>query len=169
MEEAGINEIIFPPIKDQLFIPDSLLPATETVDVLMNTIHGEIVIRLDPGLAPVTVSAFVRLARRGFYDGLTFHRVVSDFVVQGGDPTGTGWGDPGYRLPCEYSTAIFERGTVGMATAGKDTGGSQFFICHSEQPHLNRRYTIFGQVFSGMEVVDQIQIDDQIIKLQLLN
>lgn len=169
LEEAGVTDVKAPMISDALFVPDTLWPAGETIDVQLTTGYGEIIMRLDPGIAPVTVTAFTLLAGKGFYDGLNFHRVVSDFVVQGGDPTGTGWGGPGYSLPCEYGTARFERGTIGMATAGKDTGGSQFFICHSEQPHLNRRYTIFGQVISGMEFVDQIQIDDQIIKVQLLN
>ena len=169
LQEAGETEITIPVIKEKLFVPDTLLTGTEAIEVLLVTSHGEIVMELYPSLAPVTVSSFIRLVQKGFYDGLTFHRVVSDFVVQGGDPMGTGWGGPGYSLPCEYGTVPFERGTVGMATAGKDTGGSQFFICHSEQPHLNRRYTVFGRVASGMEIVDQIQIDDQITKVQLLN
>ncbi len=111
----------------------------------------------------------MHVLKKKYYDNIIFHRVVSDFVIQGGDPQGTGWGGPGYNIPCEYSPVPFVRGTVGMATAGKDTGGSQFFICHSEQPHLNGRYTVFGKVKSGMEVVDQIQIGDVINHATKLN
>ncbi len=112
--------------------------------------------------APRTVQSFVGLAKAGFYDGLTFHRVVPNFVVQGGCPIGNGWGHPGYDLRCEYNPLRYDRGMVGMAHAGKDTGGSQFFVTHSPQPHLDGRYTIFGRVIEGMEVVDSIRVDDVI-------
>jgi len=126
------------------------------------TSKGEIEIALYFDAAPLTVLNFIELARDGFYNGLTFHRVVPNFVVQGGDPRGDGWGGPPYYLRCEYSDEPFRRGTVGMATSGKDTGGSQFFITLSPQPHLEGRYTVFGQVQFGMEVVDQIIVGDLI-------
>jgi cyclophilin family peptidyl-prolyl cis-trans isomerase len=132
---------------------------------LIQTNRGEIEIELLTEVAPLTVLNFIDLARSGFYDGLSFHRVVPNFVVQGGCPRGDGWGGPPYCIRCEYSDVPFERGTVGIATSGHDTGGSQFFICHSPQPHLDARYTVFGQVLSGMDVVDQIVVGDVIQKI----
>ena len=129
------------------------------------TQKGEIDFELRFDLAPLTVINFIKLAREGFYDGLIFHRVVPDFVVQGGDPRGDGWGGPAHYIRCEYSKQPYERGTVGIATSGKDTGGSQFFITLSPQPHLNGRYTVFGQVVEGMEAVDQIVVGDVIEKV----
>ena len=108
-----------------------------------------------------------RLAARSYYDGLTFHRVVPDFVAQGGDPRGDGWGGPGFTLRCELSPRRYLRGTVGMALAGKDTGGSQFFITHSMQPHLDGKYTIIGEVVAGMEVVDTLLPGDRILRATL--
>jgi cyclophilin family peptidyl-prolyl cis-trans isomerase len=122
--------------------------------------RGEFVIALDGKSAPNTVASFLALIRKGFYDGLTFHRVVPDFVVQGGDPRGDGWGGPGYTIRSEWSRLPYERGTVGIAHAGKDTGGSQFFVALSPQPHLNGRYTVFGRVIKGMDAVDSIQPQD---------
>jgi HEAT repeat protein len=133
----------------------------------ITTNRGDIVIELLHREAPRTVQSFVNLAGDGFYDGLSFHRVVPNFVIQGGCPIGNGWGDPGYDLRCEYSPLRYERGTVGMAHAGKDTGGSQFFITHSPQPHLNGRYTIFGRVVEGMDVVDAIQVEDDIERVEI--
>jgi cyclophilin family peptidyl-prolyl cis-trans isomerase len=158
-----------PATSDRLFIPDTLINPDSDIQVVLATSRGDIQIRLRPDLARVTVSNFIYLVKKGYYNNISFHRVVSDFVIQAGDPQGTGWGGPGYSIPCEYSPAPFKRGTMGMATAGKDTGGSQFFICHSEQPHLVGRYTVFGQVVEGMDVVDQIQIDDKIMQITILN
>lgn len=151
-----------------LFVADSLYLDRDSLLATIETNRGMIEISLYPQLAPATVGSFVHLARKGFFDNKTFHRVVPDFVVQGGDPRGDGWGGPGYSIPCEYNAHPYLRGTVGMATAGKDTGGSQFFICHSPQPHLNGRYTVFGQVIRGMDVVDQIQRDDKIKSIKIL-
>jgi len=134
---------------------------------VIRTEKGDIEIELWPERAPATVANFISLIRQKFYNNLTFHRVVSDFVIQGGDPRGDGWGGPAYHIPCEYNETEFERGTVGMATGGKDTGGSQFFICHSEQPHLNGRYTAFGRVQRGMEIADTIEIDDKILEITI--
>ncbi len=106
-----------------------------------------------------------RARTNAFYSGLTFHRVVPDFVIQGGDPRGDGWGGPDYFIRCEYSDKPYLRGTVGVATSGKDTGGSQFFITHSPQPRLTARYTVFAQVISGDEVIDAIVKGDVIEKV----
>jgi cyclophilin family peptidyl-prolyl cis-trans isomerase len=116
---------------------------------------GEFVIQLYPDKAPITVNSFVFLARQGYFDGVTFHRVLEGFMAQGGDPTGTGTSGPGYQFVNETSDLTFDKaGVVAMANAGPDTNGSQFFITFSPQPGLNGGYTIFGQVISGMDVVD---------------
>lgn len=129
------------------------------------TNRGKMVFQLFPESAPQNVANFYTLAKSGFYKGLTFHRVVSDFVIQGGDPDGTGWGGPGFSVVDEYSDRPFERGSVGIATAGKDTGGSQFFICHSRQPHLDGHYTLFGKLTKGYDILDKIEQEDRIINI----
>jgi cyclophilin family peptidyl-prolyl cis-trans isomerase len=122
----------------------------------LDTNHGEIVIELDPARSPQTVNNFVFLARDGYYDGVIFHRVIENFMIQGGDPTGTGTGGPGYKFRDEIEgQGQYSRGTVAMANAGPNTNGSQFFICHSDVG-LPHSYTIFGKVSSGMEAVDSI-------------
>lgn len=126
------------------------------------TSQGEIQMELYFDTAPLTVLNFVALAKDGFYDGLVFHRVVPNFVVQGGDPRGDGWGGPGYYIRDEFSSEPYMRGSVGVATSGKDTGGSQFFITLSPQPHLEGRYTLFGRVLHGMEAADRIAVGDVI-------
>ena len=131
----------------------------------ISTERGEIRIRLRPG--SFTAENFVKLARAGFYDQLTFHRIVPGFVAQGGDPRGDGSGGPGYSIPCEIDGERYARGAVGMALAGKDTGGSQFFITLSPQPHLEGRYTLFGNVISGMEVADQLMEGDRILRVEV--
>jgi len=148
-----------------LFVSDNLILQKEPIKATIETNKGEILIELYPEVAPATVSNFIQLTEKGYYNNIFFHRVLPDFVVQGGDPRGDGMGGPGYTIPCEYNEKSFKRGTIGIATAGKDTGGSQFFICHSEQSHLNRKYTLFGNVLNGMDVVDRIEIDDKIIKI----
>lgn len=118
---------------------------------------GEFVIQLYPDKAPLTVNSFVFLAREGYFDGTTFHRVIEGFMAQGGDPTGTGMGGPGYKFQNEDSDLTFDKaGVVAMANAGRDTNGSQFFITFGPTPQLNGGYTIFGQVIEGMEVVNEI-------------
>jgi peptidyl-prolyl cis-trans isomerase B (cyclophilin B) len=118
---------------------------------------------------PKTVKNFVDLARKGFYDGLTFHRVIPEFVIQGGCPHGTGSGGPGYTIPCELDgdNQYHDRGVLSMAHAGRDTGGSQFFICHNRQntQHLDRKHTCFGKVVEGLEVIDDIRVGDKIEKI----
>ncbi len=119
--------------------------------------------------APGTVANFVKLARQGFYNGLTFHRVIPDFVIQGGCPKGTGVGGPGYSIPCETSgdNQYHDRGVLSMAHAGKDTGGSQFFICHSRRntQHLDRKHTCFGKVVDGLDIIDAIRQGDKILEI----
>jgi cyclophilin family peptidyl-prolyl cis-trans isomerase/HEAT repeat protein len=133
------------------------------------TSRGEFELILFPGKARLTVANFLELVKKGFYKDIYFHRVVPGFVIQAGDPRGDGWGGPGYSVPCEYNDIFYDRGIVGMAHAGKDTGGSQFFITHTPQPHLNGRHTAFGKVTRGMEVVDSIVLYDKIIKIEILN
>jgi len=132
--------------------------------VTLQTSRGAVTVELRPDAAPTTVARFLGLVRDGFYDGLTFHRVVPAFVVQGGDPRGDGYGGPGWAQRCEDNRLRYERGTVGMALAGRDTGGSQFFITHGPQPHLEGRYTAFGRVVEGMDVVDALQPGDRIVE-----
>lgn len=119
--------------------------------------------------APGTVRNFVELSKKGFYDGLTFHRVIPDFVIQGGCPEGTGRGGPGFNIPCELTgdNQYHDRGVLSMAHAGRNTGGSQFFICHSRKntSHLDRNHTCFGKVVEGVEIVDDIRQGDKIIQI----
>ena len=119
--------------------------------------------------APATVENFIKLSKDGFYDGLTFHRVIPDFVIQGGCPYGNGMGGPGYNIKCELDgdNQYHDRGVLSMAHAGRDTGGSQFFICHSRNntSHLDRMHTCFGKVYEGLEVIDKIRQGDKIEKI----
>jgi len=141
-------------------------PAVST-QAFIDTDRGTIQIELAVLDAPLTVDNFVALARRGFFNGLTFHRVVPDFVVQGGDPRGDGEGGPGYTMRNEISEQPYLRGTVGIALDWADTGGSQFFITHSPQPHLDAKYTVFGRVIAGIDVVDKIQQGDVIRRVRV--
>ena len=122
--------------------------------------------------APNTVANFIKLAKQGFYDGLTFHRVLPDFVIQGGCPDGTGAGGPGYKIDCELKgeNQYHDRGVLSMAHAGRNTGGSQFFICHSRNntSHLDRQHTCFGKVYEGLEVIDTIRQGDTIEKIVII-
>ena len=134
--------------------------ATYRVDIA--TDRGTIVMELDPQLAPHTVNNFVSLARDGFYDGLTFHRVVPEFVIQGGDPEGSGRGGPGYRFPDEPVKGEYTLGAVAMANAGPDTNGSQFFVCIDDCTRkLDKAYNLFGYVTEGIGITQQIQPGDQ--------
>jgi len=122
--------------------------------------------------APNTVANFIKLSKDGFYNGLTFHRVIPNFVIQGGCPNGTGAGGPGYSIKCETSggNQYHDRGVLSMAHAGKDTGGSQFFVCHSRAntAHLDRKHTCFGKVYEGLEVIDAIRQGDKIEKIEII-
>lgn len=140
----------------------ALARAGRSVQAIVTTSKGSFTIDLLPTEAPLTVDNFVRLAQRAYFRGITIHRVVPNFVVQDGDPRGDGNGGPGYQIRCEINEVPYERAAVGMALSGKDTGGSQWFITHSRQPHLDGGYTVFGRVTSGMEVVDNIVRGDVI-------
>ena len=141
------------PPKEGAFAAEPL-PAHATVE--LQTVRGRIVVRLFPTDAPTNVRSFLHLVRRGFFDGLTFHRVVPDFVSQGGDPRGDGSGGPGWALPCEINLHRYHEGSMGMALAGRDTGGSQFFFAHGTQPHLDGRYTLFGEIVEGKDVAESL-------------
>ena len=143
------------------------IPARPATSAVIRTERGVIRIALDAHAAPRTVENFARLARARYFDGLSYHRVVPNFVVQDGCPRGDGWGGPGYAIPCEYNDKSYSTGTVGMALSGKDTGGSQWFITLSPQPRLEGRHTAFGEVISGMEVVERLQPGDRIVKVDV--
>jgi len=131
-----------------------------------NTSRGPIQVELYPDKAPLTVANFVNLAKRGFYDGLNFHRVIPDFMIQGGCPEGSGRGGPGYRFEDETTNGVaHERGVLSMANAGPNTSGSQFFITHVATPWLDGKHTVFGKVVSGLEVVDAVKQGDTIDSL----
>lgn len=139
---------------------------------IISTEKGDMKVEFYENDAPNTVKNFVDLAEKGFYNGLTFHRVIPDFVIQGGCPNGTGAGGPGYSIKCELDggNQYHDRGVLSMAHAGRDTGGSQFFICHSRNntSHLDRRHTCFGKVVEGLDVIDSIRQGDKIIKIDII-
>jgi peptidyl-prolyl cis-trans isomerase B (cyclophilin B) len=147
--------------------PEMKIDPKKAYRVEIETPKGIIEIELYPQYAPKTVNNFVFLAREGFYDGVSFHRVISDFVIQGGDPTGTGRGGPGYRFEdeCKGNPLKHEVGSLSMANAGPNTNGSQFFITHSPQPHLDGRHTVFGKVVKGQDVVNAIRQRDRMTKV----
>jgi peptidyl-prolyl cis-trans isomerase B (cyclophilin B) len=149
--------------------PSMNIDPKKTYKVTMETTKGDIEIELYPEYAPVTVNNFVFLAREGFYDGVRFHRVISNFVIQGGDPTGTGSGGPGYRFQDEFkgNPLKHERGSLSMANAGPNTNGSQFFVAHSPQPHLDGKHTVFGKVTEGLDVVDAIRQGDTMTRVEV--
>ena len=135
-----------------------------------DTSRGPIVVELYPKKAPLTVANFVNLAKRGFYNGLSFHRVIADFMIQGGDPEGTGRGGPGYKFADELKPGKYrkhQRGSLSMANAGPNTNGSQFFITHIVTDWLDGKHTVFGQVKSGQDVVDKIQKGDEIKSIKI--
>ena len=133
---------------------------------IMETEKGTIHIDFFDQDAPKTVKNFVDLSEKGFYDGLTFHRVIPDFVIQGGCPKGNGTGGPGYKIKCEINPNKHQAGSLSMAHAGRDTGGSQFFICHSPQPHLDGVHTVFGRT-QDMDVVNAIRQGDKILSVKI--
>jgi peptidyl-prolyl cis-trans isomerase B (cyclophilin B) len=137
----------------------------------IETSKGTMVLELYDDDAPGTVANFVKLSNDGFYNGLKFHRVIPDFVIQGGCPKGDGTGGPGYKIPCELdgTKQFHDRGVISMAHAGRNTGGSQFFICHSRRntAHLDRNHTVFGKVIENVDVVDLIRQGDTIVKITI--
>jgi cyclophilin family peptidyl-prolyl cis-trans isomerase len=153
--------------------PEMGLDLKKKYTATMSTDKGDIVLELFVDKTPLTVNNFVFLAQEGFYDGTIFHRVIPDFMAQGGDPTGTGRGGPGYRFADEFHPSLkHDRpGILSMANAGSNTNGSQFFITHIPTPHLNGKHSVFGQVVSGMDVLlsipsrDPIKLDSPAVKL----
>ncbi len=145
--------------------PALTIDPTKNYTVTMETDKGSIEIALSAEHAPNTVNNFVFLAREGYYDGLTFHRVIRNFMVQGGDPTGSGSGGPGYKFAdeCKGNPLKHDAKVISMANAGPNTNGSQFFITHAPQPHLNGKHTVFGKVTKGEDIVDAIAQGDRMI------
>jgi peptidyl-prolyl cis-trans isomerase B (cyclophilin B) len=150
--------------------PEMEIDPAKNYRATIETSRGNIVLELYPTYAPKTVNNFVFLARQGFYDGLTFHRVIGNFMIQGGDPTGTGGGGPGYKFEDEVRSNPLkhETGVISMANAGANTNGSQFFITHSPQPHLNGKHTVFGKVLEGQDVVNAVRQGDIMRKVTII-
>ncbi len=148
-------------------LPPLAIDVKRTYRARIETERGTIEIELYAQNAPRTVNNFVFLAREGFYDGVPFHRVIADFMIQGGDPTGSGRGGPGYRFADEMkgNPLKHETGSLSMANAGPDTNGSQFFITHAPQPHLDGKHTVFGKVVAGQEVVNAIRQGDRMLRV----
>ncbi|MBW2616298.1 MAG: peptidylprolyl isomerase [Deltaproteobacteria bacterium] len=147
--------------------PEMQIDSQKTYRTKIETNRGDIELELYAEYAPKTVNNFVFLAKEGFYDGVPFHRVISDFMVQGGDPTGTGRGGPGYKFEDEFdgNPLRHETGVISMANAGPNTNGSQFFITHSPQSHLDGMHTVFGKVVEGQDIVNAIQQGDSMVKV----
>ncbi len=149
--------------------PAMQIDPQKTYRVTIETNRGDMELELYPEYAPKTVNNFVFLAQEGFYDGVVFHRVINDFMIQGGDPTGTGSGGPGYKFEDEVADNPLRHETrvISMANAGPNTNGSQFFITHSPQPHLDGMHTVFGKVVGGQEIVNAIQQGDRVVKVMV--
>ena len=147
--------------------PAMTIDAKKKYRIKIETVRGTIELDLTPQYTPKTVNNFVFLAREGFYDGVRFHRVIPDFMIQGGDPTGTGRGGPGYKFEDELegNPLKHETGVISMANAGPNTNGSQFFITHAPQPHLDGKHTVFGKVVNGQKVVDAVRAGDVMTKV----
>lgn len=149
----------------QMQVDSSGLSKTKAI---LKTVHGNIVFKFYPNKAPNTVTRISELISKGFYDGLIFHRVVPNFVIQGGDPTATGTGGSGRRLKAEFNDIQHIKGTVAMARAqDKDSADSQFYIALTNLPHLDRNYTVFGQVIEGLEILEKVQQGDKMLSLSL--
>jgi peptidyl-prolyl cis-trans isomerase B (cyclophilin B) len=140
---------------------------------IIHTEKGDMKVEFYDNDAPNTVANFLKLTKSGYYNGLTFHRVIPDFVIQGGCPNGTGTGGPGYKIDCELDggNQYHDRGVLSMAHAGRNTGGSQFFICHSRTntAHLDRNHTCFGKVVEGLDIIDDIRQGDKIVSIEVLS
>jgi peptidyl-prolyl cis-trans isomerase B (cyclophilin B) len=150
--------------------PAMTIDPNQVYKVKLETSRGDIELELYPEHAPVTVNNFIFLVNAAFYDGVSFHRVIDNFMIQGGDPTGTGRGGPGYRFEDELENNPLNHGSkvISMANAGPNTNGSQFFITHLPQPHLDGKHTVFGKVTVGEDVVDAVRQGDQIIKAAVM-
>lgn len=140
---------------------------------IIKTSKGDMTVEFYEKDAPLTVKNFVDLSNKGFYNGLKFHRVIPNFVIQGGCPQGTGVGGPGYAIPCELSggNQYHDKGVLSMAHAGRNTGGSQFFICHNREntQHLDRNHTCFGKVVEGLDVIDNVKQGDTILSIEIVD
>ena len=149
--------------------PEIQIDSGKTYRAIIETNVGVIELELYSQHAPKTVNNFIFLTGKGFYNGLSFHRVINNFMIQGGDPTGTGGGGPGYRFEDEVAENPLkhEKGVISMANAGPNTNGSQFFITHAPQPHLNGKHTVFGKVVVGQNVVDSIQEGDKMEQVKI--
>jgi peptidyl-prolyl cis-trans isomerase B (cyclophilin B) len=142
------------------------------MNAIIKTNKGDMKVEFYEKDAPNTVANFVKLSKDGYYNGLTWHRVLPDFVIQGGCPNGTGAGGPGYKIDCELdgNNQYHDRGVLSMAHAGRNTGGSQFFVCHSRNntSHLDRNHTCFGKVIEGVDIVDKIRVGDTIDSIEII-
>jgi len=149
--------------------PEMQIDPGKNYRVKIETSRGDIQLALYLEHAPKTVNNFIFLAKQGFYEGVTFHRVINDFMIQGGDPTGTGTGGPGYKFEDEVdeNPLVHDQGVISMANAGPNTNGSQFFITHSPQPHLNGNHTVFGRVVEGQDIVDTIEQGDSMVSIKV--
>ncbi len=145
--------------------PSMLIDTNKQYTAIIKTVKGDLVLELFASDAPITVNNFVFLAREGFYDGTTFHRVIPDFMAQGGDPTGTGAGNPGYFFTDEFTERTHIAGALSMANSGANTNGSQFFITYTPQHHLDGKHTVFGQLIQGMDVLEKIRKGDIIKRI----
>jgi peptidyl-prolyl cis-trans isomerase B (cyclophilin B) len=147
--------------------PQMMIDTDRQYTAVIETERGELVLELFASDVPMTVNNFVFLSREGFYDGTTFHRVIPGFMAQGGDPSGTGAGNPGYSFPDEFTHHAHGTGTLSMANSGPDTNGCQFFITYAPQPHLDGKHSVFGQLTEGMEVLESIESGDTILKITI--
>lgn len=170
----GLIGVIKMPFEQAKNSPDSsslkspipmIIDLNKKYTATIKTAKGDIVLELYPKDAPVTVNNFVSLARKGFYNGLTFHRVIPGFMAQGGDPNGNGTGGPGYKFQDEFSQRKHITGALSMANSGPNTNGSQFFICYAPQPHLDGKHTVFGQCIAGMDVLNKLVNGDKMIEV----
>jgi len=157
VQNTSVQKIspIIKPTESEVKMPELQIDKTKTYTAVMETSEGEITIELSAAKTPITVSNFVSLAKKGFYNNTIFHRVIKGFMIQGGDPKGDGTGGPGYKFDDEPFEGEYTKGTIAMANAGPDTNGSQFFIMHADYP-LPKNYVIFGKVIKGIEIVDKI-------------
>ena len=151
--------------------PEMTIDVTKKYIATMSTSKGDVVLELDPSAAPKTVNNFVFLAKEGYYDNITFHRVIANFMAQGGDPTGTGTGGPGYKFEdeCKNNPLIHDAGVISMANAGPNTNGSQFFLVHNRKDtaHLDGKHTVFGKSMDGMDVILALRQGDQLMKVTI--
>ena len=159
---TGVIKMPSQPAKSYNSPTPMVIDVNKKYTAVIKTAKGDLTLELYPQNAPVTVNNFVSLARKGFYNGLTFHRIIPGFMAQGGDPTGTGAGGPGYKFQDEFSQRTHVTGALSMANSGPNTNGSQFFICYAPQPHLNGKHSVVGQCTQGMDVLNKLVNGDKI-------